>query len=65
MSDSYRRPDDHLVEPLFEGLEGAQRDAAADRSVESEESPRDLLTLRRLAAAMVAIAGGAVAWLLW
>ena len=64
MNDSYRRPDDHLVEPLFEGLAGAQRDAA-DRGAGGEDSPRGLLTLRWLAAATVAIAGGAVAWSLW
>ena len=55
MNDSYRRPDDHLVEPLLEGLAGAQRESVA----EDGPSGRGLAWLL---AATVAIAGGAVAW---
>ena len=62
MNDAYRpRPDDHLVEPLLEGLAGAERDSGG----EGEPSPRGLFPLRWLAAALVAIAAGAVAWSLW
>ncbi len=62
MNDAYRpRPDDHLVEPLFEGLAGAQRESGA----EDVRSSRSLLPVRWLVAATVAIACGAVAWSLW
>ena len=61
MNDSYRRPDDHLVEPLFKGLAGAQRESVA----EDGPSARGLLPLGWLVAAAVAIAGGALAWTFW
>jgi len=61
MNDSHRRPDDHLVEPLFEGLAGAHQESGA----QAEPTARGLLPVRWLAAATVALAGGAVAWSFW
>jgi hypothetical protein len=61
MNDFHGRPDDHLVEPLFEGLAGAQRQSDGS----GEPSASSLLPLRWLAAATVALAGGALAWTLW
>ena len=61
MNDSHRRPDDHLVEPLFEGLARAQRQSDGS----GEPSAPSLFPLRWLAAATVALAGGALIWALW
>ena len=61
MNEFHRRPDDHLVEPLFEGLAGAQRESDA----QGAGSARGLFRLRWLAAATVALAAGAVAWSFW
>ena len=62
MNDAFRpRPAEHLIEPLFEGLAGAQGECGA----EGVQSTRCLFVLRWLAAATVAIAGGAVAWSIW
>lgn len=54
MSSDHRRPNDHLVEPLFSGIDGAHEESQVDR-----RRPRRTLVLvlaLAVAAAVVALA---------